>query len=107
MPGVSGLLPDFETRMASMTRSPLLMSLRDLPQRASARIAAIVPHAMPDAVAQRLEELGFVPGETIRVVARGPFGREPIAVQVGFTRFALRRAEAERVMIDSASVSGA
>ena len=33
MPGVSGLLPDFETRMASMTRSPLLMSLRDLPQR--------------------------------------------------------------------------
>ena len=82
MPGVSGLLPDFETRMASMTRSPLLMSLRDLPQRASARIAAIVPHAMPDAVAQRLEELGFVPGETIRVVARGPFGREPIAVQV-------------------------
>ncbi|MDQ5898005.1 MAG: ferrous iron transport protein [Pseudomonadota bacterium] len=107
MPGVSGLLPDFETRMASMTRSPLLMSLRDLPQRASARIAAIVPHAMPDAVAQRLEELGFVPGETIRVVARGPFGREPIAVQVGFTRFALRRAEAERVMIDSASVRGA
>ena len=83
------------------------MSLRDLPQRASARIAAIVPHAMPDAVAQRLEELGFVPGETIRVVARGPFGREPIAVQVGFTRFALRRAEAERVMIDGASVRGA
>ena len=107
MPGVSGLLPDFETRMASMTRSPLLMSLRDLPQRASARIAAIVPHAMPDAVAQRLEELGFVPGETIRVVARGPIGREPIAVQVGFTRFALRRAEAERVMIDGASVRGA
>ena len=90
-----------------MTRSPLLMSLHDLPQRASARIAAIVPHAMPDAVAQRLEELGFVPGETIRVVARGPFGREPIAVQVGFTRFALRRAEAERVMIDGASVRGA
>lgn len=90
-----------------MTRSPTLMSLRDLPRLACARIAAIVPHAQSDAVAQRLEELGFVPGETVRVVARGPLGREPIAVQVGFTRFALRRAEAERVMIDTTSVQAA
>ena len=37
----------------------------------------------------------FVPGATVRVVARGPLGGEPIAVQLGSTRFALRRSEAE------------
>ena len=33
------------------------------------------------------------------MLAAGPLGAEPLLVQVGFTRFALRRAEAERVRI--------
>ena len=32
-------------------------------------------------------------------VAAGPLGAEPLLVQVGFTRFALRRAEAARVRL--------
>lgn len=76
------------------------MSLQELPLHIPARITAVRSGAAPDAVAQRLDELGFVPGETVRVIGRGPFGREPIAVQVGFTRFALRRAEAERVLVE-------
>ena len=35
----------------------------------------------------------------VSVVARGPFGREPLLVQVGFTRFALRHSEAGRIRI--------
>ena len=31
----------------------------------------------------RLEELGFIAGERVQVVRRGPGGREPLAVQVG------------------------
>lgn len=88
-----------------MTSAPILLSLRDLPRLASARIAAVVPRSADDRVAQRLEELGFVPGERVRVIAHGPLGAEPIAVQLGFTRFALRRVEAERVMLEVTSIA--
>ena len=46
---------------------------------------------------QRLAEIGFLPGEPVRVLRRGPGGREPIAVQVGDTLFALRWVEARCV----------
>jgi ferrous iron transport protein A len=42
----------------------------------------------------------------VRLVARGPVGGEPLLVQVGFTRFALRISEARRVVIDPASQEG-
>jgi len=42
----------------------------------------------------RLIEIGFLPGETVRIVAYGRPGREPIAVRLGHTTFALRRHEA-------------
>ena len=47
----------------------------------------------------RLLEIGFVPGEVVRVVALGPGGGEPIAVRVGGTMFALRRHEAEHILV--------
>lgn len=47
----------------------------------------------------RLAELGFLPGEPVRVLRRGPGGREPLAVQIGETLFALRRVEAECVEV--------
>jgi ferrous iron transport protein A len=53
-----------------------------------------------DAVARRLRDLGFVYGERVRLVARAAFGGDPLVVQVGFTRFALRRCEAARVLIE-------
>lgn len=49
------------------------------------------------ATVQRLCELGFLPGEPVRLMQRGPGGREPIAVQVGDTLFALRWVEAHCV----------
>ena len=57
-------------------------------------------HAAGTALGQRLSELGFFVGERLRVVARGPFGGEPIAVRVGTSTFALRRHEAECVRIE-------
>ena len=47
----------------------------------------------------RLLEIGFVEGEPVRVMAVGPGGREPLAVRVGGTMFALRRHEAEHVLV--------
>lgn len=52
-----------------------------------------------DLVARRLRDLGFVPGEIVRLVARGPLGGDPLLFQIGCTRFALRRAEAARVRV--------
>ena len=52
-----------------------------------------------DPIARRLRDLGFVDGEPVRVAATGPMGGDPILIQIGFTRFALRRAEAARVSV--------
>ncbi len=52
-----------------------------------------------DPIAQRLRDLGFVEGEPVRVVACGPLGADPLLIQIGSTRFALRRTEAERVTV--------
>lgn len=54
-------------------------------------------------VIQRLAELGFMAGETICVLQHGPGGREPIAVQVGDTVFALRRHEASFIQVKVAA----
>jgi len=58
-----------------------------------------------DVIARRLRELGFVSGEQVEVVAYGPMGAEPILVQVGYTRFALRRSEAARISLRAESAS--
>ncbi len=54
-----------------------------------------------DSIAHRLKELGFVPGEFVRLITVAPFGGDPILVQVGFTRFALRRSEAKRILVEA------
>lgn len=51
------------------------------------------------AVQMRLRELGFVPGEELRIVAESLPGRDPIAVRLGSTTFALRRFEAAMVRV--------
>ena len=73
--------------------------LTELPARALAVVEIVEDHLPNDNIARRLRELGFVDGEEVRVVAKGPLGAEPLLVQVGFTRFALRRAEAARVRV--------
>ncbi|NUF14111.1 FeoA family protein [Acinetobacter lactucae] len=52
-----------------------------------------------DLVAIRLESLGFVPGTRVEVITKGIFGGDPILIQIGFTRFALRKAEADKIEI--------
>jgi len=54
-----------------------------------------------DSIAHRLKELGFVPGEFVRLITVAPFGGDPILVQIGFTRFALRRSEAKRILVEA------
>lgn len=50
-------------------------------------------------IALRLLEIGFLPGETVRVIAHGYPGHDPLAVRVGHTTFALRSHEAALVQV--------
>ena len=52
-------------------------------------------------VTRRLWELGFLPGAQISVVGFGLLSRDPIAVKIGGTKFALRRAEAQKILVTS------
>ncbi|MET0289673.1 MAG: FeoA domain-containing protein [Pseudoxanthomonas sp.] len=75
------------------------MILTELPRRHPAIVETVIDKHPDDPIARRLRELGFVAGEQVSVVAGGPLGAEPLLVQVGFTRFALRRSEAARVVL--------
>ena len=50
-------------------------------------------------VARRLVELGFIAGERIEVIEEVRPGGDPIAVRIGSSMFALRRREAQAVLI--------
>ncbi|MBB1471631.1 MULTISPECIES: FeoA family protein [unclassified Luteimonas] len=75
------------------------MRLTELPRRTPAIVDRVEARYDNDHIARRLRELGFVAGEEVQVTAAGPFGSEPLLVQVGYTRFALRRDEAARVVL--------
>ncbi|MEK6788947.1 MAG: FeoA family protein [Pseudomonadota bacterium] len=76
------------------------MRLSDLPRYTTATVQRVEAAYTHDAIAQRLADLGFVPGESVRLTATGPVGADPLLVQIGFTRFALRRSEADRVLVE-------
>jgi len=59
-------------------------------------------NSQADIVASRLETLGFIPGTEVQVITKGIFGGDPILIQIGFTRFALRKTEAEKIEIKGA-----
>jgi ferrous iron transport protein A len=81
-------------------------SLDDQPLGLIAAIARVVapPHAADWAL--RLAEIGFVPGEPVMVTARGRPGGDPLAVRVGGSSFALRRAEAACVLLADGAQAG-
>jgi ferrous iron transport protein A len=81
------------------------MRLADLATGAAARVVSVsgTDPACADSPAgglsRRLAELGFLPGERLRIVARGFLGREPLAVRIGTGTFALRLFEAACIRV--------
>ena len=76
------------------------VDLSQLPKGQYAQVLGVQPHHDGDAIAQRLLDLGFVAGEQVKCISLAPFGGDPMLVQIGFTRFALRYSEAARVQIE-------
>lgn len=58
------------------------------------------------ALKTRLLELGFAPGEKVRVVAESFPRRDPMAVRLGNATFALRRHEAALIHVERADANG-
>ncbi len=77
------------------------MRLTELPTGEHATVARVVADsaATEAGTLQRLGELGFIPGEPLQLLHRGPGGREPLAVVVGETMFALRWLEAHCIEV--------
>lgn len=81
---------------------------RSLSQLSKGESAIVVGINSPSAdttsthLLRRLAELGFMPGETVRIL-RKSFGGEPIAVRVGSSTFALRKYEADQIKVELAS----
>ena len=75
--------------------------LAELPSGTSARVVSVSTPASGSHqdMGRRLAELGFLPGEAVRIVARGLLSRAPIAVRVGTGTFALRLFEAACIRV--------
>lgn len=88
---------------------PRALRLDMLPKGQSATVVAL--HTGTDERAQarvlRLMEIGFLPGESVRVLARGFPAADPLAVRVGQATFALRRHEAALVLVDTSAEGAA
>ena len=78
--------------------------LSDLPNGAHATVERVVSASseVDSTMLRRLSELGFIQGEPLQVLRRGPGGREPLAVLIGETMFALRLLEAQCVEVRAA-----
>lgn len=87
--------------LARAAASTPAIGLDTLPRHIPATVTALRAAESPaqQDVVLRLMEIGFLPGEPVRVVSRGFFGGEPIAVRVGQATFALRRHEAALVEV--------
>ncbi len=81
------------------------IGLDQLPEERWATVAGVtVPALAGDHVlVLRLLELGFVPGERVQVVREARTGRDPLAVRLGHTTFALRRHEAAFIQVTTAA----
>ena len=77
------------------------MLLNELPNGAHATVSRVVAgRADIDAASLgRLADLGFIPGEPVQLLRRGPGGKEPLAVLIGDTMFGLRLLEAQCIEV--------
>lgn len=95
----------------SVAAAPAHASIRldELPSHQWATVLDVARSADAEGqeLALRLTEIGFVPGEAVRIVASGLPGREPLAVRLGHTTFALRRHEAALIHVAPGVPEGA
>ncbi|HQQ68736.1 MAG TPA: FeoA family protein [Alicycliphilus sp.] len=75
--------------------------LDTLPRGVTATVAGLrqTRDGAASSISLRLMEIGFLPGEPVRIIAKGFPAADPLAVRVGQATFALRRHEAAQVLV--------
>lgn len=63
----------------------------------------LAPTTTPEWAAQ-LEDIGFLAGERVSIMARGLPGGDPLVVRVGLSTFALRMVEAACVQVTPVAI---
>ncbi len=81
--------------------APTDIQLSELALGTRARVVSVAAAdaSTPVELGRRLAELGFLPGEAVRIVAKGLMARAPIAVRIGTGTFALRLFEAACIRV--------
>jgi Fe2+ transport system protein FeoA len=93
-------VPSFDTDdVAAPLAAVSRIRLPDLHVGDRGIIVALVSSTVLRETTMRMMALGFRVGRRIRVVAAGPFGGGPWAVEVGGRVFALRRHEASHIEV--------
>lgn len=80
-------------------------TLDRLPNGGAAVVRAVTAPAAAPEWGRWLQEIGFIPGERVSVIARAAPGGDPMVVRVGLSTFALRRAEAACIQVSPPSTA--
>jgi len=80
------------------TFSPQAIEVHTLNMLAPGQTAKVVCVSGVDGISSRLREMGFVPGEVVRLLRLAPLG-DPLKCMIHGSRIALRNREAARVVV--------
>jgi ferrous iron transport protein A len=105
---ICGTTMNTQSTSSSFSTAPASLSLTQLGDGKTARVVSIECEEgqVPGDMVRRLAELGFLPGELVRVIARGLTSRSAIAVRVGTGTFALRTFEAACIRVAEIAAEG-
>lgn len=98
-------MPELTVMVADQGPSSASICLDAFPVGSVGRVASVKADgndAQGVDLARRLMELGFLPGEPVRVLHRAFPSGDPLAVRIGSSTFALRRFEAALVAVTTA-----
>jgi ferrous iron transport protein A len=91
-------------------RQPALLTLGGLDRGFRGRIVRVggadlagFDTASATELERRLLEIGFIEGAEVEILHEGLVGRDPIAIRVNETTVALRRREANAILVERAS----
>jgi len=73
------------------------MTLRDLPKNTKAQIIGF--DSSDESLETRLREIGFAEGDNVEALHFGLFGRNPISIRLNGALIALRKDDAQAVLI--------
>ena len=76
-------------------------TLLDMPDLQDCRVLRVSAPAHASEWQDWLQQIGFIAGEMVTILLRSQPGGDPLVVRVGQSTFALRKAEAACILVDT------